>query len=59
MYESTIQIKVLGYIIGSDKNEDRPKIVTRENAVGVKQPREKFMTSDKPQHIDKRGKYRE
>jgi hypothetical protein len=58
-YESTIQIKVLGYIIGSDKNEDQPKIVTRENAVEVKQPREKFMTSDKPQHIDKRGKYRE
>ena len=59
MYESTVQIKVLGYIIGADKNEERPKIVTRENAVEVKQPREKFMTGDKPEHIDKRGKYRE
>jgi hypothetical protein len=58
-YETTIQIKVLGYIIGSDKNEDRPKIVIRENAVDIKTPREKFMSQDEVEHIDKRGKYRE
>jgi len=35
-FETTIEIQVFGYLIGDDKNENRPKIVIRENAVDVK-----------------------
>lgn len=64
MYESTINIKVLGYLIGDDKNQDQPKIIVRENAVSIKMPRERVIVGDIPDHIEKRdqsieGKYRE
>jgi hypothetical protein len=59
MYQADINIKVLGYIIGEDKNQEQPKIVIRENAVEAKMPRERVMTGDEPEHIDKRGFYRE
>ena len=59
LYQADIQIKVLGYLIGKDKNQEQPKIVIRENAVEAKMPRERVMTGDKPEHIDKRGFYRE
>ena len=58
-YQTDIQIKVLGYLIGKDKNQEQPKIVIRENSVDVKFPRERVMTSDVPEHIDKRGFYKE
>jgi|TARA_R110000823_G_scaffold66704_3_gene155914 hypothetical protein len=32
-YETSIQIKILGYLLGSGPNEERPKITTRENLV--------------------------
>ena len=59
MYETTVEIKVLGYLIGEDKNQDRPKVVIRENAVEVKMPRETVILGDIPQDIDKRGFYRD
>ena len=59
MYQADINIKVLGYIIGEDKNQEQPKIVFRETAVEAKMPRERVMTADSPEHIDKRGFYRE
>ena len=59
MYQTSIDIKVLGYLIGEDKNQERPKIVVRENAVTYKIPRERVITGDIPEHIDKRGFYRE
>ena len=59
MYQTSIDIKVLGYLIGEDKNQERPKIVVRENAVAYKMPRERVITGDIPEHIDKRGFYRE
>jgi hypothetical protein len=58
-YQADVNIKVLGYIIGEDKNQEQPKIVFRENAVEAKMPRERVMTNDSPEHIDKRGFYRE
>ncbi len=39
MYETTIKIKVLGYLVGEGPNRDRPKLTVRENAVEVKIPR--------------------
>ena len=52
MYQTTINIKVLGYLIGQDVNQDQPKIVVRENAVSVKMPRERVIMSDDPEHDD-------
>jgi len=58
-YETNIQVRVLGYLIGKDKNQEQPKIVIRENAVEAKIPRERVITGDEPEHIDKRGFYTE
>lgn len=58
-YESKVDVKVLGHIIGEGKNSEQPKIVIRENAVEVKIPRERVVMGDIPDHIDKRGFYKE
>jgi len=58
-YETKVDIKTLGYIIGEGKNQEQPKIVVRENAVEVKFPRERVIMGDIPRHIDKRGFYKE
>ena len=50
-YETQITFTVRGYIIGGDKNEERPKIVRRENAVEVKLPREHVIFGDFPEHL--------
>tara|TARA_Y100000310_G_scaffold345668_1_gene468012 strand:+ start:304 stop:1167 length:864 start_codon:yes stop_codon:yes gene_type:complete len=57
-YETRIEIKVLGYIIGDDKNEEQPKIVRRENAVEVKIPRERVIMGDINDFLED-GLYRE
>ena len=56
-YETKIDIKTLGYIIGEGKNQEQPKIVVRENAVEVKFPRERVIVGDIPEHIGKKGFY--
>jgi len=68
-YQTSLDVKVLGYIIGQDKNQEQPKIVIRENAVEVKFPREQVMFDEFPEHYiasgsggksaDKRGFYRD
>ena len=57
-YETRVDIKVLGYVMGEDKNSEQPKAVIRENAVEVKFPRERVVLGDIPDHIDKRGFYK-
>ena len=57
-YETRVDIKVLGYVMGEDKNSEQPKAVIRENAVEVKFPRERVVFGDIPDHIDKRGFYK-
>ena len=59
IYSTKVNIRVLGYLIGEDKNAEQPKIVVRENAVEVKIPRERVIYGDIPEHIDERGFYRE
>jgi len=54
-YETQINFRVLGYIMGADKNEERPKIVRRENAVEVKIPREHVILGDIPEHLHVSG----
>ena len=51
MYSTTINIKVLGYLIGAEKNEQKPKIVYRENAVDIKIGRERVVVGTKPWNI--------
>tara|TARA_R100000008_G_scaffold22845_1_gene12176 strand:+ start:2053 stop:2973 length:921 start_codon:yes stop_codon:yes gene_type:complete len=58
-YETLINIKVLGYLIGDEQNQEKPKIVERENAVEVKIPRERVILGDTPEFPDSSGFYRE
>ena len=58
-YITKVDIKVLGYLIGEGKNQERPKVVIRENAVEVKMPRERVIMGDIPERVDKRGFYRD
>ena len=58
-YQTTVQIKVLAYIVGEGDNQERPKIVKRENFVDVKIPREKVIHGDINEYLYKNGFYRE
>ena len=57
-YENTVSIEVLGYLIGDGENQEKPKIVRRENAVEYKLSREKVILGDIPDNI-KGGFYRD
>jgi len=57
-YEQTINIEVLGYLIGEGLNQEKPKIVRRENAVEFKLSREKVILGDRAQEIED-GFYRD
>tara|TARA_Y100001963_G_scaffold153986_1_gene241847 strand:+ start:13951 stop:14847 length:897 start_codon:yes stop_codon:yes gene_type:complete len=56
IYETEINVNVLGYLVGADKNQEQPNIVIRENAVQVRIPRERVIFGDIPDW--KNGKYR-
>lgn len=58
-YETSINIRVLGYLIGADKNQEQPKVVVRESAAEFKFNRERTILGDIPEHIDDEGFYRE
>ena len=45
-YETVVKLKVLGYLIGSEKNQDTPKISIRENLVDLKFRRERVIVGD-------------
>ena len=49
-FETQIDIKVLGYLVGEGANDDRPMITVRENAVEVKIPRERAVFGDIPEY---------
>jgi len=57
-YETTINIEVLGYLMGEDANAEKPKIVRRQNAVEFRFARERTIFGDIPDNI-KDGFYRE
>jgi len=57
-FEHSITIEVLGYLVGEGENQEKPKIVKRENAVEFKLSREKVIFGDIPDNI-KDGFYRE
>ncbi len=45
-YETTISMDVFGYLIGDEKNEKRPRVVRRENAVEIRFARERIVVQD-------------
>ena len=45
-YETTIGLNVFGYLIGDEKNEARPRVVRRENAVEIRFARERIVVDD-------------
>ena len=59
MYETVITMEVLGYLIGDGPNEERPKVVIRENAVEVKIPREHVILGDINEYLSDEGFYRD
>jgi hypothetical protein len=48
VFETKIDIRILGYLIGANKNDERPKMTIRENAVEIKLPREHVIFGDIP-----------
>ena len=45
-YETAISVNVFGYLIGDGKNELRPRVVRRENAVQIRFARERVLVQD-------------
>ena len=66
-YESSISVKILGYLLGDGPNAERPKVTIRENAVTLVQTRERVSLGDDVEHfsptdadmLSKHGFYRE
>jgi hypothetical protein len=52
-YQTSIEVKVLGYLIGGEANQIKPQIVERENAVEIKLPRERVIMEEKHSWDDK------
>jgi len=46
IYEATIKIKVIGYIMGAGQNQKGPQVARKENFVEVRFPREHVMLGD-------------
>tara|TARA_Y100001963_G_scaffold159469_1_gene263287 strand:+ start:263 stop:1207 length:945 start_codon:yes stop_codon:yes gene_type:complete len=57
-YETDIDIEVMGYLVGEGTNQEKPKIVRRQNAVEFKIGRERTVVGSIPYSI-KDGFYRE
>ena len=59
IFKSTINIRVLGYITGADKNQKTPNVVVRESAAEIKIARERTIVGDEPEfHAFRKDKYR-
>jgi len=59
IFKSTVTIKVLGHIIGADKNQETPTIVVRESPAEVVIGRERTAMGDEPEfHAGRKDKYR-
>jgi len=59
IFKSATTITVLGYIIGSNKNDDVPTVIVRESAAEVTIGRERVVVGDEPEfHAGRKDKYR-
>jgi hypothetical protein len=46
MFETKIDVRVLGHLIGAGNNQEKPKVVIRENAVQIRFPKERVIVGD-------------
>lgn len=46
-FMTSIDLKILGYLMGSDKNDDQPKMTIRESAAEIRIVRERVIFGDK------------
>jgi hypothetical protein len=51
VFETKIDIRILGYLMGALKNDEQPKMTVRESAVEVRIPREHVIFGDIPTTI--------
>ncbi|MCS5593289.1 MAG: hypothetical protein NZ730_01805, partial [Porticoccaceae bacterium] len=59
VFKSTITIKVLGHIIGADKNQETPAVAVIESPAEVTIGRERAVFGDKPEfQAGRKDKYR-
>jgi len=62
-YETNIDLKILGYLMGEGPNDEKPKVSIEENVVEVKIPRERVIVGDINTYLKKKdegkGFYRE
>ena len=59
LFKTSASIMVLGYLMGSDKNQETPVTVVRESAVEVKIGRERTVLGDEPEFkTGRKDKYR-
>ena len=59
MFETKVQIKVLGYLVGEGVNREKPEITIRENQVQVRISRERVIVGDKAPWKKKNKDYRD
>ncbi len=49
-FVTSINLKVLGYLMGSDKNDEQPKMTIRESAAEIRIVRERVILGDKKEY---------
>jgi len=49
-YKTVINLKILGYLMGSDKNDNQPKATIRESAAELRFTRERVVFGDKKEY---------
>jgi len=59
LFETTVKVKVLGFLIGEGKNREKPKVSIRENQVEVRISRERVIAGDKRPWIEDDFDYRD
>mgnify|MGYP001434383778 CR=1 FL=1 len=59
MFETTIQIKVLGYLIGEGYNRERPVLSKRQNRAKVVYTNERTLVGDKIPHKTQNNDYKD
>jgi hypothetical protein len=59
VFKTNINIKVLGYLVGADKNQETPNVVRRQSAAKIQIQRERLIVGDVPDfHAGRNFKYR-
>ena len=59
MFETTINIKVLGYLVGEGYNRSKPVLARRENQVKIRITSERALVGDKIPWKKKNNDYRD